>query len=163
MPGIGGIEATRQIVAAEPEVKVLALTGEQEADLLLPVLEAGGHGFVRKTTAHEDLLAALEAALRDEVFLYPSGNRLLLHEFHARLGPPDDGPTGPLTEHERRVLALAAEGYTSAEIGRKLFLSPKTVDTYRSRVMRKLGLGSRPELVRFAVRAGLLRAHSDRD
>jgi DNA-binding NarL/FixJ family response regulator/signal transduction histidine kinase len=156
MPGIGGIEAIRRLTRKHPQVSALALTAEAEAETLLPVLEAGGSGFVRKTAAHEDLLVAIETVLRGEVFLYPSGNRLLLREFRLTADSVSDHG---LTENERRVVALAAEGYTSPEIGKRLFLSSKTVDTYRSRAMRKLGIDSRPELVRFAVQKGLLKAN----
>jgi len=156
LPGMSGVEATRRIAAAFPHLPVLALSAEAEADVLLEVLEAGGSGFVGKTTAEQDLLPAMETVLRGEVFLYPSGNKLLLRDFlHASSDAADDA-TDVLSEHERQVLALAAEGYTSAEIGRKIFFSPQTVDSYRSRSMRKLGLSGRAELVRFAVRSGLL-------
>jgi signal transduction histidine kinase/DNA-binding NarL/FixJ family response regulator len=138
LPGMSGIEATREIVGRHPNVRVVALTGEQERDALLPVLRAGGSGFVRKSIAHEDLIPALEAALRGEVFLCPSGNQLLLREFRAEGRSGHAARLESLTEQERQVLALAAEGFTSAEIGRKLFLSPNTVDSYRSRAMREL-------------------------
>jgi two-component system, NarL family, response regulator NreC len=111
---------------------------------------------VRKSTAHADLVPAMEAALRDEVFLYPSGNRLLLRDFRFLREWHEDPRLQLLTEHERQVIALAAEGFTSVEIGKRLFLSPKTVDSYRSRAMHKLGLGNRAELIRFAVTTRLL-------
>jgi DNA-binding NarL/FixJ family response regulator len=156
MPGIGGLEAARRITSSMPEVRVLALSGESEEEALLPVLRCGASGFVRKSTAHEDLVAALEVVARDEVFLYPTGNRILLESF---LSDPtdDDSAQVPLSQQENEILLLAAEGFTSAEIGKKLFLSPKTVDTYRSRLMRRLGLTHRSDLVRFALRTGLLR------
>jgi signal transduction histidine kinase/DNA-binding CsgD family transcriptional regulator len=154
MPGMGGIEATRQITASMPEIRVLALTAEAEEDALLPVLRAGGSGFVRKTTAHEDLLPALIAVANDEVFLYPSGNRLLLNNF---LRDQDPGPLAALNDQDQQILRLAAEGFNSVEIGKKLFLSPKTIDSYRSRLMRQLGLSRRSDLVRLALRSGLLR------
>jgi DNA-binding NarL/FixJ family response regulator/signal transduction histidine kinase len=156
LPGISGIEATRQITAVNSDQTVLALSAESEADVLLEVLEAGGSGFVRKSTANQDLLPALETVLNGEVFLYPSGNKLLLGEFRFITADTGSSPASALSEHERQVLALAAEGFKSTEIGKKLFLSPKTVDSYRARAMRKLGLGSRPDLVRFALRSGLL-------
>jgi two-component system response regulator NreC len=157
MPGIGGIEAIRRIHALDPRIKTLALTGESEAEALLEVLEAGGSGFVQKTTAHEDLIPALRTVARNEVFLYPSGQRLLLRAYHAQ--PERNGVLlEPLNEHEREILALAAEGYNSAEIGKRLFLSPKTVDTYRAQAMRKVGLSHRSDLVKFALRTGLLKA-----
>ena len=157
MPGIGGVEAIRRIHAIDPRIKLLALTGESEADALLEVLEAGGNGFVRKTTAHEDLIPALRTVARNEVFLYPSGQRFLLRAYHAQ--PARNAALlEPLSDHEREILALAAEGYNSVEIGKRLFLSPKTVDTYRAQAMRKAGLTHRSELVKFALRTGLLKA-----
>jgi DNA-binding NarL/FixJ family response regulator/signal transduction histidine kinase len=156
LPGIGGIEATRRITSGAPHVRVLALSAEPEDDVLLEVLEAGGSGFVRKASAAEDLIPALETVDRGEVFLYPSGNKLLLGEFRFVRTASETGLASVLTEQERQVLSLAAEGYNSTEIGKKLFLSPKTVDSYRSRAMRRVGLSSRPDLVRFAIRAGLL-------
>jgi DNA-binding NarL/FixJ family response regulator/signal transduction histidine kinase len=158
LPGLSGIEATRRITAEIPHLPVLALSGESEADVLLEVLEAGGSGFVRKSTAEHDLLPAIETVLQGEVFLYPTGNKLLLGEFLLTAADAASNPTSVLSEHERQVLAMAAEGFSSAEIGKKLFLSPQTVDSYRSRAMRKLGISGRPALVRFAVRTGLLTA-----
>lgn len=154
MPGMGGLTAIRLIRERFPQVKVLAVTAEAERDALLPVLRAGGSGFIRKTTAHEDLLPALGTAARDEVFLYPSGNHLLLRDYIAVA--EHETRLQSLSEHERNILALAAEGYSSAEIGRRLYLSPKTVDSYRSRAMRSLRLSRRTELVRFALNTGLL-------
>jgi two-component system response regulator NreC len=155
MPGIGGIEAIRRIHALDPGIRALALTGESESETLMEVLEAGGSGFVRKSTAHEDLVPALRTVARDEVFLYPSGQKFLLRAYHSR--PERNAKLlEPLSEHEREILALAAEGYNSTEIGKRLFLSPKTVDTYRAQAMRRVGLTHRTELVRFALRTGLL-------
>ena len=158
MPGIGGLEATRQIVAMAIGAKVLVLTSQTEEEFLLQVLEAGGSGFVRKTSADADLVNAIRTVARDEVFLYPSATRLLLRTYKDARAPHADGPLEKLSEREREVLTLTAEGYSSAEIGKKLFLSPKTVDTYRARMMQKLGLTHRAELVRLALDAGLLKA-----
>lgn len=156
MPGGGGLEATRRIAGLEPEIRVLVLTVHAEEEYLLPVLEAGGSGYVTKTSADEDLIGAIRTVARGETFLYPSAATLLLKGYKRTGGESD--PLEELSEREREVLAYTAEGYTSAEIGEKLFISPKTVDTYRSRVMRKLGFTHRPELVRFALETGLLKA-----
>jgi len=157
MPGIGGIEATKQIVALELGAKVLVLTSQTEEEFLLPVLEAGGSGFVRKTSADSDLVNAIRTVARGEVFLYPSATRLLLRQYKTSREAKEEGPLEKLSEREREVLALTAEGYSSAEIGKKLFLSPKTVDTYRARMMQKLGLSHRAELVHLALETGLLK------
>jgi len=156
MPGIGGLEATKQVVAMGLGAKVVVLTSQTEEDYLLPVLEAGAAGFVRKTSADADLVTAIRAVARDEVFLYPSATRLLLRTYQRAREPHVEGPLERLSEREREVMALTAEGYSSAEVGKKLFLSPKTVDTYRTRLMQKLGISHRAELVRLALDTGVL-------
>jgi DNA-binding NarL/FixJ family response regulator len=157
MPGMGGLEATRQIAATESGTRVLVLTSQAEEDNLLPVLEAGGHGFVHKSGPEEDLVQAIRTVARGEVFLYPRSAKLLLLGYKNVGEAAQPGPLDDLSDREREVAVLAAEGYTSAEIGKKLFLSPKTVDTYRSRLMQKLGMTHRSELVRFALSTGLLK------
>lgn len=157
MPGIGGLEATK-VIAEAGISKVVVLTMHPEEDYLLPVLEAGGSGYVKKTSAELDLVAAIRTAAKDEVFLYPSAAKMLLQGFRAKVEEREDNPVDKLSDREREVLAMTAEGYSSTEIGEKLFISPKTVDTYRSRIMQKLELHHRSELVRFALSTGLLRA-----
>jgi DNA-binding NarL/FixJ family response regulator len=157
MPGMGGLEATRRIAALGSGSRVLVLTMHAEEEFLLPVLDAGGSGFVRKTSADEDLTHAIRTVARDEVFLYPSAAKLLLERYKDADADELRGPLARLTERERDVLALTAEGFSASEIGEKLFISPKTVDTYRGRIMDKLQLRHRSELVRFALRTGLLR------
>jgi DNA-binding NarL/FixJ family response regulator len=156
MPGVGGLEATRQIAAALPETKVLVLSSQSEEESLLPVLEAGGSGYIRKTQAETDLINAIHTVFGGEVFLYPSATRLLLRGYRLAEQRGDANPVEKLSEQEKKVLTLTAEGYSSTEIGKKLFLSPKTVDTYRSRLMKKLGFTHRAELVRFALQEKLL-------
>ncbi|MGD8277716.1 MAG: response regulator transcription factor [Gemmatimonadota bacterium] len=156
MPGKGGLAATKQITEAGVS-KVLVLTMHSEEEYLLPVLEAGGSGYVKKTSADTDLVAAIRTVARDEVFLYPNAARLLLQGFRVRGEKREDDPLEKLTERERDVLTMTAEGFSSSEIGEKLFISPKTVDTYRSRIMQKLELNHRSQLVRFALNTGLLK------
>lgn len=158
MPGMGGVEATRRIMETEDPPYVLILTMHGEEEHLLAVLEAGGAGFVRKTNADEDLTKAIRTVAADQVFLYPAAAKLLLNGYRVQQDRSEDDPLAPLTERERQVLAMTAEGFSSTEIGKKLFISPKTVDTYRSRIMDKLELHHRSELVRFALRTGLLSA-----
>lgn len=164
MPGIGGLEATRRIAGeaanaagAEPASRVLVLTMHAEEEHLLPVLEAGGSGYVNKRSADEELIEAIRTVARGDVFLYPEAAKLLLQGFRGKPVGEED-PLTRLSERELEVLGYTAEGFSAAEIGRKLSISPKTVDTYRSRIMEKLGLHHRSELVRFALRQGLLRA-----
>ncbi len=158
MPGSGGLEATRRIVALGLDTRVLVLTMHSEQEYLVPVLDAGASGYLTKTTADRSLIEAIRVVARGEVFLPPQATKLLLREYRATgsgEGPAD--PLHQLSAREQEVLALTAEGYSSKEIGEKLFISPKTVDTYRSRIMEKLGLNHRAQLVRFALRAGLLK------
>jgi DNA-binding NarL/FixJ family response regulator len=156
MPGKGGLAATKLITESGVS-KVLVLTMHSEEEYLLPVLEAGGSGYVKKTSADTDLVAAIRTVARDEVFLYPNAARLLLQGFRVRGEKREDDPLEKLTDRERDVLTMTAEGFSSSEIGEKLFISPKTVDTYRSRIMQKLELTHRSQLVRFALNTGLLK------
>jgi PAS domain S-box-containing protein len=157
MPGIGGLEATRRITAREHAPQVLALTSDTEEESLLPVLAAGGSGYVRKTRATTDLLEAIRAVARDEAFLYPTATKLLLHAYKDSAEHGAQPALAQLDEREQRMLRLVAEGYTSREIGKKLFLSPKTVDTYRHQLMKKMGLSHRSDVVQLALRTGLLK------
>ena len=157
MPGIGGLEATRRIAAMDQDTRVLVLTMHGEEEHLLPVLDAGGSGYVNKRSADEELIEAIRTVARGDVFLYPNAAKLLLQGFRGKSERPQDGPLQKLTDRELEVLSQTAEGFSSAEIGKKLFISPKTVDTYRSRIMEKLGLHHRSELVRFALQQGLLK------
>jgi PAS domain S-box-containing protein len=158
MPGGGGIAAIAQITAHDPGVKVLAFTAESADECLVDVLQAGGSGLVRKSTAHRDLVTALEAVANGRLFLDGHGTQALAREVRAGLHRAPEDPFAPLTAAERQVALLTAQGFTSREIGKRVFLAPKTVDAYRAQLMRKLGLEHRAQLVRLAVRAGLLRA-----
>lgn len=158
MPGVGGLEATRRLAALDLGVKVLVLTVHAEEEYLFPVLEAGGSGYVTKTSADRELISAIRTVARGEVFLYPHAAKLLLERYQAQ-EEGEQEPIHKLSAREREVLALTAAGHSSSEIGKKLFISPKTVDTYRSRLMSKLGLSHRSELVRFALQTGLLKAN----
>ena len=158
MPGMGGLEAVRQIAALGTTARVLVLTMHGEEEHLLPVLEAGGSGYVNKRSADEELIEAIKTVASGDVFLYPSGAKLLLRGLKQKAEPGEDDPVARLTDREREVLGFTVEGFSSSEIGKKLFISPKTVDTYRARIMEKLNLHHRSELVKFALRRGLLKA-----
>jgi two-component system response regulator NreC len=156
MPGSGGLEATRRIVALDLKSRVLVLTVHAEEEYLVPVVRAGASGYLTKTSADSELIKAIRAVSKDQVYLPPQATKLLLQEY--KIASDEDGSgLEELSSREQAVLALTAEGYSSREIGKKLFISPKTVDTYRSRIMSKLGLDHRSELVRFALHVGLLK------
>jgi two-component system response regulator NreC len=156
MPG-GGLEAIREITKLQLGTRVLVLTVHAEERYLLPVLEAGGSGYVRKSSAHTDLLDAVRKVANGEVFLDPAATKTLLRGYLGRVHAGDELDLGEvLSEREREVVKLTAEGYTAQQAADILSLSPKTIETYRHRAMQKLGLTNRAELVRYALRAGLL-------
>lgn len=157
MPGSNGLEATRRIAALGLDTRVLVLTVHAEEEYLVPVVEAGASGYLTKTSADTDLIEAIRVVSRGEVFLPPKATRLLLQQYRNAEQNEDLAGLHELSSREQEVLALTAEGFSSREIGKKLFISPKTVDTYRARIMDKLRLNHRSELVRFALRVGLLK------
>jgi two-component system response regulator NreC len=162
MPGIDGLAALRQMQREGLQSRVLIVTMHAENEYLFQVLESGGYGYVLKQAVDTDLFEAIRTVARGEVFLYPTATTLLLSRYLDRgHKEAEDTPSDVLSEREREVLALTAEGYSSQEIGDQLALSAKTVETYRTRVMRKLNLHHRAELVQYALRAGLLRPHDD--
>jgi DNA-binding NarL/FixJ family response regulator len=161
MPG-GGLEAIREITSLGLPSRVLVLTVHAEERYLLPVLEAGGSGYVRKSSAHTDLLEAIHTVAKGEVFLDPAATKTLLKGYLGRVRTGDELDLGEvLSEREREVVKLTAEGHTAQQAADILSLSPKTVETYRHRAMQKLGLTNRAELVRYALRAGLLGQQDD--
>jgi DNA-binding NarL/FixJ family response regulator len=156
MPG-GGLEAIREITNLKLGSRVLVLTVHAEERYLLPVLDAGGSGYVRKSSAHTDLLDAIRTVARGEVFLDPAATKTLLRGYLGRVNSGDELDLGQvLSDREREVVKLTAEGHTAQQAADILSLSPKTVETYRHRAMQKLGLANRAELVKYALRAGLL-------
>ncbi len=153
LPGINGLEATRRIIAQEPECRVLILTMYQEVHYLLSALKSGASGYVLKSDLDTELIQAIRAVHKGKTFVYSEDTRDLFKVYLER-GGPLDGPK-QLSEMETQVLKLTAEGHTSKEIGGLLGISPSNVDTYRMRIMHKLGLNRRSELVRWAKENGL--------
>ncbi len=161
MPKGGGLDATRRIANSGLPARILILTAQAEAQYLLPVLRAGGSGYLLKDAADEELVEAIRAVHRGEAYLPPSAATLLVRDYLHRLGESEPADAfEQLSPREREVLRITAEGYDARAIGERLFLSPKTVETYRRRAMEKLGLQSRAELVRYALRHGLLQTET---
>jgi two-component system response regulator NreC len=158
LPGMDGVEAIRRIRAAHEGTRVLALTGQEAEEWLRKVLEAGASGLVRKSAAHQELVTALETVAGGRLFLDAAGSETLLRGLAGGEGAAAHDPLAALSPEEREVAALAARGFTSREIGARLRMPPKSVDLCRTRTMRKLGLRHRAELVRLALRTGLLDA-----
>jgi two-component system response regulator NreC len=160
MPVMNGIEATQQIRQRAPDVNVLALTMHEDDHYVFQLLKAGAAGYVLKRAAATDLVDAVRAASRGEAFLYPSVAKTVVTDYLRRIerGEAERKPYDGLTEREREVLSLIAEGHTNQEIAGRLFISIKTVQTHRAHIFEKLGLHDRTELVRYAIRVGLIDA-----
>lgn len=157
MPQMDGLEATRRIKADGLPTQVLILTVHAQERYLFPVLKAGGAGYVLKSTIDTELVGAIRTVAAGGAFLYPSAAKLVLEDYLAHLrGGPDQDAYDQLSEREREVLKLIALGYTAPEVAEQLALSPKSVETYRTRVMQKLDLHSRAALVRYALNRGLI-------
>jgi two-component system response regulator NreC len=157
MPDMNGIEATRRLREEVPQVKVLVITVHGGDDYFFHALEAGTSGYILKEAAFADVIAAVRGVSQGGVFLYPSLAGKLVSDYLQRLSTGDERTSYErLTRRERQVLALIAEGHTNQQIADYLTLSVNTIQTHRSHIMEKLGLQSRAELMRFAVRAGFL-------
>jgi len=158
MDPIDGAEATKQLVAAGPTTKILILTMHSPDEALIPLLESGASGFLEKSAADRELVDAVRAVAHGDTYIQPSAARVLDGGFRKRAEHSDERTKfEKLTERERDVLRYVASGYTAPEIGEKLFISPKTVDTYKQRIAEKLGLTHRSEYVQFALKLGLLK------
>lgn len=159
LPDKTGIEATREIKNKFPDVNIVALTIHEDEEYFFQMLDAGASGYVPKRAAPEELITAIKAAAIGEVYLYPSLAKLLVRGFFSveRLADEKVNLDG-LTGREREVLTHLAEGESNAEIATALVISPKTVERHRENIMRKLNLHSRSELVRYAIRKGIIKA-----
>ena len=156
MPKLDGLEALRRLKAASSQSRVLMLSMYDDEGYLRRALETGAAGYILKKAADSELMSALRAVARGEVYVYPSLTHLLVNRYLGRVETRPGTSVVELTEREDEVLKLLAEGHTSEQVGRRLGLSAKTVDTYKARLMEKLGLRSRVDLVRYALRHGLL-------
>ena len=156
MPDMTGIEATKKIHSELPDTQVLGLTMHEEESYVFELLRSGAAGYVLKRAAAEDLVAGVRAAHQGQAFLYPSVARMVVQDFLERATTADKGTLDGLTDREREVLTLIAEGLTNQEIAGRLFISIKTVQTHRAHIMEKLNLHDRTELVRYAIRKGLI-------
>lgn len=156
MPQMGGLEATRRIKTDVPAVHVLALTMYDDKRFFLEALAAGAEGYVLKGADPAELLAAIRAAARGEVYLSPGQAKLLLAGYSGVTGKAESTGLAALSARERQVLGLIAEGLTGKEIAERLVLSPNTVERHRTNIMNKLGLRNRAELIRFAIEKGAM-------
>lgn len=157
MDQMDGSTATREIVAKGLPSRVLVLTMHAEEEYLVGVLEAGAAGYLVKSAADRELVDAVRTVAKGDLFVRPGAARVLARGL-TRKDPAklEREQYEKLTERERDVLRLVAEGYSAPEIGEKLFISPKTVDTYKQRIHEKMGLSHRAAYVQLALRLGLL-------
>lgn len=156
LPGMDGLTATREVVAASPATRVLILTQHENREYVLPALKAGAAGYVLKRAPDDTLIRAIRAVYAGDTYLDPRVSEVLVDNLRRQAtGAPTD-PYDILTEREREVLVLLAQGKTYQEIAETLFVSVKTVDFHRANLMRKLALDNRAELVRFALERGLI-------
>jgi DNA-binding NarL/FixJ family response regulator len=156
MPRMTGLQATAELIALRPRLRVLILSMHDNEQFLFEALKAGASGYVLKTAADRDLVEACRAALRGEPFLYPSAIAALVRDFLDRAREGEATPADPLTPRELQVVKLVAEAHTNDQIAAVLHISPKTVERHRENVMAKLGMRDRVELTRYAIRRGLV-------
>jgi len=156
MPRMNGVEATQQIRHLDPGIQILILTMHEEESYVFQLLRLGAAGYVLKRAAATDLVEAVRAAARGEAFLYPAVARSVVQDYLDRMRSSEGGRFDGLTEREREILVLIAEGLTNTQIADRLFISVKTVQTHRAHIMEKLDLHDRGLLVRYAIRKGLI-------
>src|SRR5512144_506990 len=159
LPDLSGIDATREIKKRVADVAIVALTIHEDEEYFFKMLEAGASGYVPKRAAPEELLIAVRAAAAGQVYLYPSLAKLLVNDYLNQDHPAEEKANiDGLTDREHEVLTYLAEGANNEKIAAELIISPKTVERHRENIMRKLNLHSRAELVRYAIRKGIIQA-----
>jgi two-component system response regulator NreC len=157
LPDLSGIDATREIKRLWPKIAIIALTIHEDEEYFFQMLDAGASGYVPKRAAPEELVTAIRAASKGEVYLYPSMAKLLVKDYLSMEHQQASNDTlNGLTPREREVLTRLAEGESNTEIGGSLGISPKTVARHRENIMGKLNLHSRTELVKYAIRKGII-------
>jgi len=157
LPDLSGIDATREIKKRVPEVAIVALTIHEDEEYFFKMLESGASGYVPKRAAPEELLTAIRAAANGQVYLYPSLAKLLVRDFLDGGRATGQQTTSDLTDREQEVLTYLAEGASNEEIAAALVFFFKSVARHRENIMRKLNLHSRAELVRYAIRKGIIK------
>jgi two-component system response regulator NreC len=157
LPDMSGIEATRKIKQAFPDIAIVALTIHEDEQYFFEMLQAGASGYVPKRAAPDDLIQAIRSAYSDDIYLYPSLAKALVSDFLSRThSEPEEASMEVLTARENEVLEMLAQGDSNEEIAEALVISKHTVARHRENLMRKLGLHSRSELVKYAIRKGLI-------
>jgi two-component system, NarL family, response regulator NreC len=164
MPGVDGLEATRRLKEQWPQVVILALTVHEDKFYFMKMLEAGASGYLTKQAASDELIQAIHTVANGHIYLQPALARWLLEDYQNLVEAPATGKPeeetvvglDALSDREREVLEMVGQGLNNNEIGEKLGLSHKTIARHRERIMSKLNMHSRTELVKFAIRSGLI-------
>ncbi|MCC9076427.1 response regulator transcription factor [Litorilinea aerophila] len=156
MPLLNGLEALRQIKKRLPEIRVIILTMHTNEEYIFQFLQAGAAGYLVKQTAPTDLVEAIRAVHGGQSFLSPAISRTVIEEYVRHAAPTKTDNLATLTEREREVLQLLAEGYSANEIATQLHISVKTVGVHRMNIMQKLEINSMTELIKFALRKGII-------
>jgi DNA-binding NarL/FixJ family response regulator len=156
MPEMNGIEATSKILVEHPGVRVIVLSMLGTADHVFHALEAGARGYLLKESAGRDVMEAVQLVSAGEMYFSQPITRTMVDDYMRARVESESNPLESLSMRENEILCMVVEGKTSAEIGRSLHLSPKTVESYRSRMMQKLGISDMPELIKFAIKHGLI-------
>ncbi len=157
MPIMGGLEATRRIRKEFAGTRVLALTQYDDSEYVVPVIEAGARGFITKMAAFSELASAIQAVYNGESYLSPSAAAALVEECQQKTDTSGEKDAyQQLTDREREVLKLVVEGYTVRQMADMLVVSPKTVEWYKTNLMKKLKVHNRMDLIKFAIRKGVI-------
>lgn len=156
MPLLNGLEATRQIKRSCPGVKVIVLSMHDNEEYIIQMLEAGAMGYILKDAAAKELIQALRSVHRGEAVLSPAITRIVIEDYLRWGGIRPTGDNAELTPREREILQLIAEGYTSKQIAEILVISVKTVQAHRNRLMQKLDLHNRGELIKYAIQKKII-------
>jgi DNA-binding NarL/FixJ family response regulator len=156
MPRLTGLQVARELHRRRPELHILMLSVHDNEQYFFEALKAGASGYVLKSAANRDLIAACRATMRGEPFIYPPAASALVRDYLDRARRGEVTPTDPLTPREQEVIKQIAEGLSSEEIAETLVISKKTVDRHRANILEKLGMRNRVELTRYAIKRGLV-------
>jgi two-component system, NarL family, response regulator NreC len=154
--GKDGLSATSELKKILPDTSILILTMHDDEEYLFRAIQAGASGCILKSAPHEELLQAIESVAKGNAYLYPSATKRLMEEYLSHMKQDGSDSYSLLSDREKEVLTLIAKGYSNKEIAEKLIISVKTVETHKSKVMEKLQMKTRPELVSYALKKGLM-------
>jgi len=155
MPNLNGIEATRQIISNNPNIKILALSAHSDGISVAKMIKAGAKGYMLKESAFTELINGLNAIRENQTYLCSKISHQMFTEYVSTLTKSDESDLYNLTQREREILQLLAEGHSSKGIGKMLHLSSKTVDSHREKIMKKLNIHNVPDLTKYAIRERL--------